>query len=339
VRKRTEGDDMSNFLGFATTPCRRLLSSALLSLLVLSGCRGKIAATPIVIAQPPTAMPSATATRRPLTATLTATPTPRTAPTPTLVPSPSPSPSPLPPAPTLEAVSTTRAVPEGEVEPRAAMATSAPPVEQVVSWQDAGQHIGQEATVEGAIIVAEHKGSVIYLNFSRDYRHDFKIVIFPDDAAQFPGPPEDIYDGHTLRVKGEIIEYEGAPEIIVREPSQIEVIGAQAELLPTATPAPPVQGVVDWQNAAQYYGQQIAVEGTIVRTKNTGKVTFLNFDPDYRHTLTLVIFSDDAVKFPVPPDEMFLQRRVRATGVVEEYKGAPEIIISEPEQIEIVGDR
>ncbi len=337
MRKRTEGDDMNSFFRFATTRCRRLLSSALLSLLVLSGCQGRITATPIVIAQPPTTMPSATATRRPLTATPTATPTPRTVPTPTLVPSPSP--SPLPPAPTPEAVSTTPAVPEGEVEPPAAMATSAPPVEQVVSWQDAGQHIGQEATVEGTIIVAENKGSVIYLNFSRDYRHDFKIVIFPDDAAKFPGPPAEIHDGHTLRVKGEIIEYEGAPEIIVREPSQIEVIGGEAELLPTATPAQPVQGIVDWRDAAQYYGQQVAVEGTIVRTKNTGKVTFLNFDPDYRHTLTLVIFSDDAAKFPVPPDEMFLQRRVRATGVVEEYKGAPQIIISEPEQIEIVGDR
>ena len=335
MRKGTEGVDMSSFFRFATTRCRRLLSSALPSLLVLSGCRGKIAATPIVITQPPTAMPSATATRRSLTATPTATPTPRTAPTPTLVPSPSP----LPPAPTPTAVSTTPAVPEEEVEPPAAMATSAPPVEQVVSWQDAGQHIGQEATVEGAIILAENKGSVIYLNFSHDYRHDFKIVIFPDDAAKFPGPPAEIYDGHTLRVKGEIIEYEGAPEIIVREPAQIEVIGAEAELLSTATPAPPVQGIVDWRDAAQYYGQQVAVEGMIVRTKNTGKVTFLNFDPDYRHTLTLVIFSDDAAKFPVPPDEMFLQRRVRATGVVEEYKGAPEIIISEPEQIEIVEDR
>ena len=310
----------------AILPYRCRLGLALLCLLLLSGCRSEPTSTPIVIAAPPTATPTATATPGLPTATATATPTPRTAPTP------SPIPSPLTPTPTVLAVQQKEAGPSPT-------ATPALSVEGVVDWRDAAQYYGQKVTVEGVIvrIGKSRTGDVTFLNFDPDYQHTLTLVIFPDDAARFPAPPEEIYYGRTVRVSGEIVEYQGAPEIIVRDPEQIEIIGGEVEPQPpTATPAPPVQGIVDWRDAAQYYGQQITVEGLIVRTKNTGKVTFLNFDPDYQHTLTLVIFPDDAARFPAPPEEMFLQRRVRATGTVQEYHGAPEIIIREPEQIEIV---
>ena len=303
------------------------LNLALLGLLMLSGCQGEPTSTPIVISEPPATVSAATATHRPSTATPTAMPEPDIAPTPSPIPSP-PTPAPAPTAvPTAPAVQ--------EVEAASPTATPVPPVEGVVDWRDAPLYYGQQVTIGGTIIVAEDKGNVIYLNFSRDYKRDFKVVIFPDDAAGFPGPPEEMYRGRTVRVTGEITEYRGAPQIIVRQPSQIEIIGGEAEP-PTATPLLLLEGVVDWRDAALYYGQQVTVEGTIVRTKNTGKVTFLNFDPDYRHTLTLVIFPDDAAKFPSPPEEMFLHRRLRATGLVQEYEGAPEIIVREPSQIEII---
>jgi len=50
----------------------------------------------------------------------------------------------------------------------------------------------------------------------------------------------------------------------------------------------------------------------------------------------VVIFPDAWPKFPGPPEELFLDKKVRVKGLVKEYQGAPEIIVEEPEQIEVV---
>lgn len=109
----------------------------------------------------------------------------------------------------------------------------------------------------------------------------------------------------------------------------------------TATPAlgeptvPPAE-VISWEDAAQYYGQTVTVEGTIVQTKNTGKVVFLDFSPTWQVDLKVVIFPEDAARFPSPPEEMFLNKTIQVTGAIKEYEGAPEIIVRDPAQIEIV---
>ena len=62
------------------------------------------------------------------------------------------------------------------------------------------------------------------MNFHQDYANHFKVVIFPDDWPKFPEPPEELFLGKKVRVKGLVKEYRGAPEIIVEEPEQIEVV-------------------------------------------------------------------------------------------------------------------
>jgi micrococcal nuclease len=93
---------------------------------------------------------------------------------------------------------------------------------------------------------------------------------------------------------------------------------------------------VDWQDAAAFVGQTITVEGRVVATYNSGKVVFLNFDEDYRHTFKVVIFPDAWPLFPQPPEDMYQGRLVRATGQVKMYQGAPEIIVETPDAIEIL---
>ncbi|CAD7767192.1 MAG: hypothetical protein DNFNHJIP_00599 [Candidatus Argoarchaeum ethanivorans] len=39
----------------------------------------------------------------------------------------------------------------------------------------------------------------------------------------FPENPQDYYEGKTVRVSGEIEDYEGTPEIILEDSSQIEI--------------------------------------------------------------------------------------------------------------------
>jgi DNA/RNA endonuclease YhcR with UshA esterase domain len=219
-------------------------------------------------------------------------------------------------------------------------------------------------TVKGTVVRTHNSGSAVFLNFHQDYADHFKAVIFPEDWPKFPEPPEELFKGRLVRITGMVQEYEGAPEIVVEEPSQIEIALSAYDLVhppgctpcapcppcpdrtPEASPvaavtatspaSPTPPAVVSWQDAAQYYGQNVTVEGTVVDTYNSGKVVFLNFDQDYKSTLKAVIFPDDWPKFPEPPEELFLGKKVRITGLVKEYQGAPEIIVEEPEQIEIL---
>ena len=48
--------------------------------------------------------------------------------------------------------------------------------------------------------------------------------------------------------------------------------------------------VISWQDAANYYGQNKTVEGTIVATPNTGKVCFLNFHENWKIILLLLLY-------------------------------------------------
>ncbi len=94
--------------------------------------------------------------------------------------------------------------------------------------------------------------------------------------------------------------------------------------------------VVSWREAAKFYNQNRTVEGKIVATYNTGKVCFLNFDRNWKESFTAVIFAGDFDKFPKHPEEHYLNRTVRVTGLIKEYKDKPEIVVKSPKQIEIV---
>lgn len=94
--------------------------------------------------------------------------------------------------------------------------------------------------------------------------------------------------------------------------------------------------VISWRDAAHYYGQTKTVEGTVVISNNTGKVCFLNFHKNWKKYFTAVIFSSDFDRFPPHPEDHYLNRHVRVTGLIKEYKGKPEIILKSPSQIEIV---
>ncbi|MBM3314367.1 thermonuclease family protein [candidate division WOR-3 bacterium] len=124
----------------------------------------------------------------------------------------------------------------------------------------------------------------------------------------------------------------------VFQPPTLELLRARvaAESTTAETTAGGLQ-VVSWLDAGNYIGRLVAVEGTVVATHNSGRVCHLNFHQDYRRYFTVAIFGQDFGKFPPQPENHYLRRRVRVTGLVKEYKGAPEIIANDPGQIEILG--
>ncbi|MEO0106741.1 MAG: thermonuclease family protein [candidate division WOR-3 bacterium] len=94
--------------------------------------------------------------------------------------------------------------------------------------------------------------------------------------------------------------------------------------------------IISWQDAEKYYGKIKTVEGRIVATNNTGKVCFLNFHKDWKRYFTAVIFASDFYKFPKNPEDYYLNRKVRVTGLIKEYQGKPEMVLKSPNQIIIV---
>ncbi|MCK4755481.1 thermonuclease family protein [candidate division WOR-3 bacterium] len=95
---------------------------------------------------------------------------------------------------------------------------------EIISWRDAAKYYGQTKIVEGKIVVSNNTGKVCFLNFHKNWRKYFTVVIFSSDFNKFPPNPEDCYLNRKVRVKGLIKEYKGKPEIILKSPSQIEII-------------------------------------------------------------------------------------------------------------------
>ena len=99
---------------------------------------------------------------------------------------------------------------------------------------------------------------------------------------------------------------------------------------------PEQASVISWKDAAKHYGENTTVEGTIVKSFNSGKACFLNFHPQWKKYFTAVIFKSAFSKFPENPEQHYLGKKVRVVGTIKEYEGKPEIILDAPEQIEIV---
>lgn len=85
--------------------------------------------------------------------------------------------------------------------------------------------VGTFQIVEGKVLSTGIKDGRAFLDFGRDWRHDFKVTIAPDDMRRFrdTGVDPRTYEGLTIRVRG-FVDQLGGPEIEVASPEAIEVI-------------------------------------------------------------------------------------------------------------------
>jgi bisphosphoglycerate-independent phosphoglycerate mutase (AlkP superfamily) len=97
-------------------------------------------------------------------------------------------------------------------------------IEEVISWEDADKFYGKIVTVEGIIVATRNTGRVCFLNFHRNWRRYLTLVIFASDFYKFPDNPEIYYLNKKVRVRGLIKEYQGKPEIILKNPDQIIIL-------------------------------------------------------------------------------------------------------------------
>ncbi len=77
--------------------------------------------------------------------------------------------------------------------------------------------------VEGRIASVGHGKYMVFLDFGRDYRRDFTIMVPIAMADQLPLPADSL-KGRRVRVRG-VIEESGGPAIRLGAPGEIELLG------------------------------------------------------------------------------------------------------------------
>jgi len=101
-------------------------------------------------------------------------------------------------------------------------------------------------------------------------------------------------------------------------------------------------GVVFWGDASGHVGQVVTIEGPVVGTyysvDATGQSTFLNIGRDHPDPSRVTVFigSFDRGVWSDPPDELYAGETIRVTGKVELYQGVVQIVITEPDAVEVV---
>jgi hypothetical protein len=100
--------------------------------------------------------------------------------------------------------------------------------QKIYSAADAQNHVGEYATVIGKVYqVFTSKKGTTFLDIGGNYPNNpFTAVIFYRDSPKFAAVLG--FKGKTLRITGKIKSYEGTPEIILNDESQIEIVGAKS---------------------------------------------------------------------------------------------------------------
>ena len=98
-----------------------------------------------------------------------------------------------------------------------------------IQWNEAAQYVDQTKTVCGPVMrttfAKSTNGQPTFIDLGRAYPDParFSILIWGNQRAQFPGPPETDYAGKTLCVTGKIVRYQGSLELEAKSASQIQI--------------------------------------------------------------------------------------------------------------------
>ena len=107
-----------------------------------------------------------------------------------------------------------------------------------VRWDEADKYYGQTVTVTGKIVGAHNSGKACFLNFHQNWKKYFTAVIFASDFSKFPTNPEEYYLNKEVKITGFVKEYQGKPEIILKDPTQIQIVGVKQEVEAKVTKEP-----------------------------------------------------------------------------------------------------
>ncbi|MCS3659909.1 hypothetical protein [Salinibacter ruber] len=92
----------------------------------------------------------------------------------------------------------------------------------------AAQHIGERPKICGDVAevtyAPEIGGKPTFINLGEKHPNQpLTTLIWGENRARWPQPPEVHYGGETICVTGEADLHEGTPQIVVSSPKQIQV--------------------------------------------------------------------------------------------------------------------
>ena len=93
------------------------------------------------------------------------------------------------------------------------------------------------------------------------------------------------------------------------------------------------------KEASQHYNESIKIYGIVSGGRWIEKsfMTLINVDGNYpNHALTIMIKDIDRKKFSYAPETFLKGKKIVVSGKVVEFKGKPEVIVTEPGQIMVV---
>jgi len=98
------------------------------------------------------------------------------------------------------------------------------------------------------------------------------------------------------------------------------------------------EGAIPAESAGDFADTFQAVEFRVVRTKDTGRVTFLNSHDPYQGHFYVAVFPGDYDEFPEPPANHFRDECIVVQGTIELYRGTPQIVLRSADDVRILED-
>ncbi len=96
---------------------------------------------------------------------------------------------------------------------------------ETIDAQSAGRYIGKAARVHGQVVGVHDSGEAVFINFTPDIKKGFCAVILYNSLDKFKSSEVDPAEllNKKISVTGTITKHHGRPEIVVEDPSQIEL--------------------------------------------------------------------------------------------------------------------
>jgi phosphatidylserine/phosphatidylglycerophosphate/cardiolipin synthase-like enzyme len=87
------------------------------------------------------------------------------------------------------------------------------------------------------------------------------------------------------------------------------------------------------EEAGRHIGEDVIVTGRVASAFKGEKAVYLHVGAS---DFIVVIFNEDLKNFPMPPDKMYSNKKIRVHGVIKMYHNQSEIIVHTPDQIEVL---
>jgi hypothetical protein len=204
-----------------------------------------------------------------------------------------------------------------------------------IAWQDAGQQVGQVASIQGPVVASRFaetsQGRVTVLAVGAEApQPGLDIVISSTAKAKFPVPPESLFVGMRVCVRGPVAAAQGRSQISIDGPDEITVV-------PATAPTPVAQSgacttPISPADAAAHAGEMVAVRGAVAgsRSEDGTLVIELGAPAGAPGGFDIEIPQFALGNFSPPADQAYAGETICVTGFISIVDGRPRTLAEQP---------